>query len=131
MVSRDAMRRVVVTPLDRLRVAIGGADVAHQLSAQVSGGGEDASCDNVTLQLLEPELDLVEPGRVSGREVQPHVGMQAQEVLDPAGLMRGEVVEDDVDLAAAGMRGNQAAEKSHELFAGVSCRGPAEHLAGL
>ena len=46
------------------------ADVAHQFSPQVGDGGEDAACDDVTFDLGEPQLDLVEPGRVSRREVQ-------------------------------------------------------------
>ena len=45
------------------------ADVPHQFSPQVGDGGEDAACDDVTLDLGEPQLDLVEPGRVSRREV--------------------------------------------------------------
>src|SRR6516165_6096456 len=47
------------------------ADVPHELSAQIGDGGEDATGDDVVLDLGEPQFDLVEPGRVSRREVQP------------------------------------------------------------
>src|SRR5262249_57126677 len=47
------------------------ADVPHELSAQIGGGGEDATGDDVALDPGEPQFDLVEPGRVSRREVQP------------------------------------------------------------
>jgi len=47
------------------------ADVPHELSAQIEDGGEDATGDDVLLDPGEPQFDLVEPGRVSRREVQP------------------------------------------------------------
>jgi hypothetical protein len=40
-------------------------------SAQIGDGGEDATGDDVALDPGEPQFDLVEPGRVSRREVQP------------------------------------------------------------
>ena len=47
------------------------ADVPHELSAQIGDGGEDATGDDVALDPGEPQFDLVEPGRVSRREVPP------------------------------------------------------------
>src|SRR5499433_2285204 len=47
------------------------ADVPHELSAQIGDGGENATGDDVPLDPGEPQFDLVEPGRVSRREVQP------------------------------------------------------------
>jgi hypothetical protein len=47
------------------------ADVPHELSAQIAGGGDDATGDDAALDPGEPQFDLVEPGRVSRREVQP------------------------------------------------------------
>src|SRR5207237_9561419 len=47
------------------------ADVPHELSAQIGDGGEDATGDDVALDPGEPQFDLVEPGRISRREVQP------------------------------------------------------------
>src|SRR5215469_3917249 len=48
------------------------ADVPHELSAQIGDRGEDATGDDVALDPGEPQFDLVEPGLVSRREVQPH-----------------------------------------------------------
>src|SRR6202007_325144 len=42
-----------------------------RLSAQIGDGGEDATGDDVLLDPGEPQFDLVEPGRISRREVQP------------------------------------------------------------
>jgi hypothetical protein len=56
--------------------------------------GEDAAMDEVAFDLAEPELDLVEPGGVGRGEVEMYVGP----LLDATRLMRGEVVEDDVEV---------------------------------
>jgi hypothetical protein len=47
------------------------AEVPHEHSAQIGDRGEDAAGDDVALDPGEPQFDLVEPGRVSRREVQP------------------------------------------------------------
>src|SRR5215472_16761474 len=47
------------------------ADVPHELSAQIGDGGENATGDDVALDPGEPQFDLIGPGRVSRREVQP------------------------------------------------------------
>src|SRR5215831_5985542 len=60
--------------------------------------GEDAACDDVTLDLGEPQLDLVEPGRVSRREVQVDRGVATQELGDLRGLVRRQVVSDHMDF---------------------------------
>ncbi len=45
-------------------------DVLHEFSAQVGQRCEHAAGNDVTLDLGEPELDLVEPRRVSRGEMQ-------------------------------------------------------------
>src|SRR5437764_15210599 len=74
------------------------ADVAHELSAQIGDGSEDATGDDVALDPGEPQLDLVEPGRVSRREVQVDSGVPVQELGDRLGLVRRQVIGDPVDL---------------------------------
>jgi hypothetical protein len=44
-------------------------DVAQELSLQVSQGSEYSSCDDVTIDLAEPQLDLIQPGRIGRSEV--------------------------------------------------------------
>ena len=53
-----------------------------------------------------------------------------QELFDAARLVGGEVVEDDVDVAAFGVRCGEAGKEGDELLAGVSRCGPAEDLTG-
>jgi hypothetical protein len=73
-------------------------DVLDELSAQVGDGSEDAACDDGALDLGKPQLDLVEPGRVSRREVQVDSGVEIQELGDLLGFVRRQVIGDYVDL---------------------------------
>src|SRR5256885_9371384 len=64
------------------------ADVPHELSTQIGDGGEDATSDDVALDPGEPQFDLVEPGRVSRREVQPDaVKRRAVQVAQGGGAL--------------------------------------------
>jgi hypothetical protein len=58
------------------------------LSPQIRDGGEDASSNDIPFDPGEPQFDLVEPGRVSRREVQVDSGMPIQKLGDPLGLVR-------------------------------------------
>jgi hypothetical protein len=127
----DASARVGVLPLDRLGGLVVLIDVVHELAAQICSRGEDAAVDEVALDLGEPELDLVQPRGIGRREVQAHVLVQGQELAHPLGLMRGEVVEDDVNLLMIGVLGHHRAQKSDELFAGVTGCGLTDNLARL
>jgi hypothetical protein len=46
-----------------------GVDVASEFANQVGNGGEAAARDKLAFDLREPDLDLIEPGRVTTREV--------------------------------------------------------------
>ena len=50
----DATRRIAIAPLYGLGSLVVLADISHQLSVQVGDRGEDASCDDVALDLGEP-----------------------------------------------------------------------------
>ncbi len=119
----NASTRIGVLPLDRLGGGVVLADVAHELAPQICSRGEDAAIDEVAFDLAEPQLDLIQPRGVGRREVQAHVLVQREELAHPLGLMRGEVVEDDVDLLMVGVLGHHGAQKSDELFAGMSSTG--------
>ena len=75
-----------------------GIDVTAEFASQVGNRGEDASSDDLAFDLSEPDLDLIEPGRVSGREVKPDSRMLLEELADGLSFVRGEIVEDDVNL---------------------------------
>jgi hypothetical protein len=59
---------------------------------------------NVALDLGEPELDLIQPRRVRGREVQLHRAMLGEELPHRLRLVGREIVENDVDLAPRRLR---------------------------
>ena len=59
------------------------------------------------------------------------LGMIGQELCDPLGLMRREVVGDDVDLASLGLQRNNLAQESHKLFGGMVGRGLTQDLAAF
>jgi len=92
-------------------------------------GREDTASDDVALDASEPVLDLVEPRRVGWRVVHVNAAMVEQERLHEWRLMAADVVADDVDLAAAGLAGDDVLEEGDELLAGMAWRGLAEHLA--
>ena len=54
--------------------------------------------DHFAFDLGEPDLDLVEPGGVGGREVKLDSGMLLQELADRLSFVGGKMVEDDVNL---------------------------------
>jgi hypothetical protein len=48
-------------------------------SLHVRDRSEDAACDNATLDFGEPDLDLIEPRRVSRREVESNARVAIHE----------------------------------------------------
>ena len=106
-------------------------DVSHELSFQVGDGSEYAARDNIALNLAEPQLDLVQPRRVGGREVQVNLGVCRQEVLDRCALVGREIVGNHVDLLATRLVDHDVGEERDELGGSVPRRRFAEHLAGL
>ena len=62
------------------------------------GRGETGATERLAHQDAEPAFDLVEPGRVRWRVMKVHAGMAVQPAI-ALGLVRIEVVENDVDLA--------------------------------
>ena len=106
------------------------ADVAHELALEVWHRGEDTSGDHVALDLGEPELDLIEPGRVGGGEVQVDIAVLCKELADLLGLVGCQVVGDHVDLLAPALVGHDVAEEGDELCRGGAPRRLSQDLAG-
>ncbi len=75
-----------------------GADIAPQFSREVGDGGEDATRNNLAFDTSKPDLDLVQPGRVSRREVQAEIGMIGKERIHKLCFVCREVVQNDVDF---------------------------------
>ncbi len=99
-------------------------------SLEVGDRSEDATGDHIALDPGEPQLDLVEPGRVGRGVVQMDVGMIVEKRGDALGFVRREIVADDMDLPAPGLVGADIGEEGHELGAGVTRRRLAENFAG-
>jgi hypothetical protein len=62
--------------------------------------------------------------------MQPDGRVLGQKGVDLFGLVRGEVVEDDVNLAPAGLMSHHLAQEGHELGRGVPLGGFPYHRAG-
>ena len=113
-------RRFVVVP-----------DVAQQLPLQIRDGSEYPSRDDVAVDLAEPQLDLIQPGRVGRSEVQVNFGMHRQEVRDRPALVRRLVVSNHMDLFAARLIDHNVGQEGDEFGRGVPHSRFAEHFAGL
>lgn len=124
------MSAVRIGPLERFGVGIVGTDVADDLSFEIVSGPEDAASDQVTLDLREPDFELVEPGRVGWCVVDSEVWMLGQKREDSLGLMSGKVVHDDVDFLVGRLGGHYIDQKGNKLRAGVTGGGLSNHLAG-
>src|ERR1700726_2348123 len=122
------MPQVAIGPTDRLRGFIVAMEISTNLASQVGDGGKDAARQEVPLDLREPELDLIQPGRIGGREMQPNVRMREQERANGLGLMRREIVGDHVNLSPLRLTGDDVAEEVDKGGAGVSRHRLAENF---
>ena len=78
----DSSVGVFVGPPERESRFIVMADVAHDFAMKIGLGCEDATCNEVSLNFGEPDLDLVEPRGVGRGVVELDVAVGAQEALD-------------------------------------------------
>jgi len=129
-VTAQAVGGVRVFPLDGASIGGVGIDVAAEFASQVGNRGEDAPCDDLAFDLGEPDLDLIEPGRVSGREVKLDSRMLLEELADRLSFVRGEIVENDVNLLPRRAQGYDLLQKGYELAAGMASRGFAVDATG-
>ena len=58
------------------------AGCTEDFSSEIVEGGEDASGDDLPLDLGEPDFDLVKPGRIGGCKMNADLGMMGQKVID-------------------------------------------------
>ena len=128
--SRDAARGVGIGPPNRSGGFVVVTNVLEDLTLQIGDGREDTAREDVALDLREPQLDLIQPRRIRRRKVQVHARMLRQERADLLGLMRRQIVENDVNLGRRGLRRHNLGQKCQEVRAGVSGR-LAEDFAGL
>src|SRR5258708_18042984 len=86
--------------------------------------------DHLAFDLGKPDLDLVEPGRGSGREVKRDWRMLLEEIADRLSFVCGELVEDDVNLLPRRAQGYDLLQKGDELTGGVGGSGFAVDATG-
>jgi hypothetical protein len=122
--------RVAVAPFDGFESLVILADITHQLATQIGNGSEDTSCDNVAFDLGEPQLDLVEPGRISRNEAQVNIGVAIQELGDLLGFVSRQVIGDHVDLPGRGLVDDDVGQEGNERRRSVPRRRLAQHLSG-
>jgi hypothetical protein len=58
------------------RTVLEYANVAHELTREILDRSEGATSNDFAVQARKPDLYLIEPGRISGREVQLRVGFR-------------------------------------------------------
>src|SRR3954447_2555591 len=71
--TTNSMRRIPIAPADRLCVFVVAADVLPATTGEIRDRRENTAREHAAFDRREPELDLVEPGRVGRREVNLHV----------------------------------------------------------
>src|SRR6202035_625577 len=93
----NAVGSILVRPFNRSGFTIVGADIAHDFAVQIFDRSKDAACDEIALNFREPDFDLIEPRRIGRRVMNAHLGMTSQKIADCLGLMRAQVIADDVN----------------------------------
>jgi len=127
--SSYSLGGILVAPREGDRGFVVVADITHDFPGEICLGFEDAASNDVALDFREPDFDLVEPRRVSGREVKMELGVVAQESFDGLGFVSREIVDDDVDFQTRFYTGNHLVQKEDELGAGVAAGGLAQDLS--
>jgi hypothetical protein len=102
-------------------------DVSHELALQIKDRSEYTSCDDIALDLAEPQLDLIQPRRIGRSEVQVNFRMHCQKVQDRFALVSREVVGDHMNLLAARLINHNVGEERDEFGRGVPRSGFAEY----
>src|SRR4029077_5602975 len=91
---------------------------------------EDAACNEVSLDLGEPDLDLIKPRGIGRSVMEFDVGMGAQKALNGFSFMSRKVVGDDMNMGFGGLSSDHLGEELHELGAGVTVSCLSQDLAG-
>ncbi len=125
------MGRIAIGPFERPGGFVVMTNVTHDFSGEIVLGGEDASGDQITLDFGKPDFDLIEPGGVGGRVMQGEVGISSKEFGDVFGFVGREVIDDGVNGFTRRLGGDQLAQKSDKLGAGVPLGCLADDLTAL
>jgi len=97
-IREDSAARIGVGPAEGTCNFGVGANVLADLASQIGDGGEDAASEQIALDFGKPQFHLIQPGRISRREVKVNLGMLGEELLDGLGLVGRQIIEDDVNF---------------------------------
>ena len=88
------------------------ADIADDLAVEVGLGFEDAACNEVSLDLGEPDFDLIKPRGIGRSVMEFDVGMGAQKALKGCSFMSRKVVSYDMNVGFGGLGSDHLGENS-------------------
>src|ERR1700720_3522070 len=125
----NAVGSILVRPFNRSGFTIVGADIAHDFAVQIFDRSKDAAGDEIALNFREPDFDLIEPRRIGRRVMNAYLRVTSQKIADRPGLMRAQVIADDVNGLLRSLAGDQIFQKGDELCTGVAGAGLAGDLA--
>src|SRR6516225_7716311 len=125
------MSDIFVNPMQRCGGFVVVADVAHELAGDALYRSENPARDNLALNLGKPNFDLVEPAGVGRGVVDPNCRVGLKECKNSLGLVRTQVIDNDVDLASWRLAGYDLGKEIDELRGGVTSTGFSQHLSGL
>src|ERR1700693_2319952 len=125
------MTDILVDPTDRFRAFVVFANVANELGREILCGSEDASRNNISLNLGKPNFDLLEPAEVGRGGVDPNSGVGRKKFTKFLCLFRTQVVCNDVDLVTCWLTPHDLGEEIDEVRAGVKCTGFRQRLFGV
>ena len=74
-VCTDSVVHVPIAPADGFGHFCVGANVVHQLTAEVAHGGENPTIDHLPLNLGKPDFHLIQPRRIGWGEMKFHLGI--------------------------------------------------------
>jgi hypothetical protein len=94
----DSFGRRRVSPFDGSSGLVVVPDVTKDFSSEIVEGGKNAAGDDLSLDLGEPDFDLVKPRRIGGCKMHADLGMTGQEIVDELSFMSREIVGNHVDM---------------------------------
>jgi hypothetical protein len=125
----DSFGRRRVSPFDGSSGLVVVPDVTKDFSSEIVEGGKNAASDDLSLDLGEPDFDLVKPRRIGGCKMEADLGMTGQEIVDELRFMSREIVGNHVDIAPAGLGSDNLSKKVNEVRGGMALG--ADHLRDL
>jgi hypothetical protein len=116
-------------PDKRRRVLVPAVDVPLDVFHEGPDGVEGSAANGFARQDAEPGLHHVQPRRPGRREVEVDARVRLQPRLDLCGLVRGRVVEDDMQ-GARSIPPAEDVQEPQEVGPGVSCAALADDRSG-